>query len=72
MEGKPMYAMDVEDLGECVASKVVTKSGWLMMNKIVVHAGTGWLWVVLKVEMIAIGNYGDKDADSYKYDDVSL
>lgn len=27
MEGKPMYAMDVEDLGECVASKVVTKSG---------------------------------------------
>ena len=23
MEGKPMYGMDVEDLGECVASKIV-------------------------------------------------
>ena len=42
-----------------------------MMNKIVVHAGTGWLWVVLMVEMIAIGNYGDKDADSYKYDSIN-
>jgi hypothetical protein len=23
MEGKPMYAMDVDDLGECVASKII-------------------------------------------------
>ena len=23
------------------------------------------------VEMIAIGNYGDKDADSYKYDGIN-
>lgn len=23
MEGKPMYAMDVDDLGECVASKIM-------------------------------------------------
>ena len=41
-----------------------------MMNKIVVHARMGWLWVVM-VEMIAIGNYGDKDADSYKYDGIN-
>jgi type IV secretory pathway VirB6-like protein len=31
MEGKPMYGMDVEDFGECVASKIIVITFMIMV-----------------------------------------
>ena len=49
MEGKPMYGMDVEDFGECVASKIIVITFVIMVVAMVM------IMVVAMVMIVAVG-----------------
>jgi hypothetical protein len=52
MEGKPMYGMDVEDFGECVASKIIVITFVIMVVAMVMIVAVGMVLMMVVVMVV--------------------